>query len=429
MKIYNPKVGVVGLGYVGLPVALAMAEKFSTVGFDAKSQRIEELARHYDRNGTATAEELQTSSVDLTSSVADLASCNFYIVAVPTPVDSANVPDLNALSRASIGLSPLLKAGDIVVFESTVYPGATEEVCVPLLEKHSTFKAGRDFFVGYSPERINPGDLQRGFKDICKVVSAQNEETLAKVAFVYESVVKAGVFKASSIRVAEAAKVIENTQRDLNIALMNELSVIFERMNIDTLEVLKAASTKWNFLPFVPGLVGGHCIGVDPYYLTHKAQILGYHPEVILAGRRINDSMGRYIADRTIQAMAMRGGICGGDRVSILGLSFKENCPDVRNSKVYDVIKRFQDYNLEVSVCDPWVIPEEAGEEFGLKLTPLNDLKPAKAVVVAVAHREFRDLPPDTIKPLVAPGGVLFDVKGIWPNGALREYGLEVIRL
>ena len=426
---YKPKIAVIGLGYVGLPVAVAMADKFNTLGYDAKKDRIRELQEGIDRNKTIEAQELKSSRLALSFDPKSLSDRDFFIVAVPTPVDSANVPDLGALAQACKMVGPALSKGAIVVFESTVYPGATEEVCVPLLEAAAGLVAGRDFFVGYSPERINPGDLERGFKDIKKVVSGQDEATLAKVAFVYESVVRAGVYRASSIKVAEAAKVIENTQRDLNIALMNELSLIFERIGIDTNEVLDAAATKWNFLKFVPGLVGGHCIGVDPYYLTHKAQALGYHPEVILAGRRINDSMGRNVAHRTIKALTRRGGVQHGALVNVLGLTFKENCPDIRNSKVFDVIKELAEYGVEVSVADPWVHEAEAFEEYGVRVEKMSSMRPAKALIVGVPHQQFRELRPTDLAAFLEPGGLVFDIKSIWSRNSLQNEGYEVLRL
>ena len=349
-------ISVIGLGYVGLPVAVAFGKVRRTIGFDINPLRISELQAGFDRTGEVTGTDLQNSDIAFTDKVAELAGADFHIVAVPTPVDEAHQPDLTLMYKASETVGRALKKGDIVVYESTVYPGVTEDECVPVLERVSGLQCGRDFTVGYSPERINPGDKEHTFTKIKKVVSGQDAATLEIVARVYESVVTAGVHRATSIKVAEAAKVIENTQRDLNIALMNELALIFDRMGIDTNEVLEAAGTKWNFLPFRPGLVGGHCIGVDPYYLTHKAEKIGYIPQVILAGRRINDGMGKFIAQRTVKEMIHAGHNVLGNRVTVLGLTFKENCPDLRNSKVIDIIRELQDYGIDVQVCDPWPI-------------------------------------------------------------------------
>jgi len=409
------KVAVIGLGYVGLPLAVAFAHKRSVIGFDINPRRIEELKRGYDRTDEVSSDELKAvSALDLTANPHELARADFHIVAVPTPVDGANIPDLTLLKRASETVGRILKRGDIVVYESTVYPGATEEDCIPVLEKFSGLKFGTDFTVGYSPERINPGDKEHSFTKIRKVVSGSDENTADVVAQVYESVVEAGVFRARNIKTAEAAKVIENTQRDLNIALVNELAMIFERMDINTYDVLAAAGTKWNFLPFKPGLVGGHCIGVDPYYLTHKAQSLGYHPQVILAGRRINDGFASWIVQKAIKEM-MNGPGLGGTRdrtVTILGMTFKENIRDVRNSKSADLVRSFRDYGFEVQIHDPYAIPEEVHEEYGMEIvTDLASLKPASCVVVAVGHGVYRNLDASAVRALSLPDALWVDVK------------------
>ena len=388
----NRKISVIGLGYVGLPVAVAFGKKNRTIGFDVNAERIRELQEGHDRTGEVSSEELAKTDLAFTNSLDELRKADFHIIAVPTPVDDAKRPDLSILLKASETVAKALKKGDIVVYESTVYPGATEEDCVPVLERVSGLTFGTDFTVGYSPERINPGDKEHTFTRITKVVSGSDSETLEIVASVYESVVTAGVHRAASIKVAEAAKVIENTQRDLNIALMNELALIFDRLGIDTLDVLEAAGTKWNFLPFRPGLVGGHCIGVDPYYLTHKAEKIGYIPQVILAGRRINDGVGKFIAQRTIREMIHAGQNILGSTVTVLGLSFKEDCPDIRNSKVIDIIRELQDYGITVQVHDPQADPLEVEHEYGLEIVPFEKLKPAAAVVVAVAHRQYREM-------------------------------------
>ena len=422
-------ISVVGLGYVGLPVAVAFGKVRQTVGFDINPVRIEELRNGYDRTGEVTSEDLAAADILFTDQIDDLRKADFHIIAVPTPVDDAHVPDLGLILKASETVGRALKPGAIVVYESTVYPGATEEECVPVLEKVSGLKCGPEFTVGYSPERINPGDKEHTFTTIKKVVSGQDAATLEAVAQVYESVVTAGVHRASTIKVAEAAKVIENTQRDLNIALMNELALIFDRLGIDTNEVLDAAGTKWNFLKFRPGLVGGHCIGVDPYYLTHKAEKVGYIPQVILAGRRINDSMGKFIARQTIKEIIRAGHNIVGCRVTMLGLTFKEDCPDVRNTRVVDIIGELEEYGLEVQVCDPQADVDEAKHEYGVTLTSLKDLKPAVAVVVAVAHAEFRALTVSEICHLTYGNPVLMDVKGIYNREELGKSGVRVWRL
>ena len=424
----NRIVSIIGLGYVGLPVAVAFGMKRRTIGFDINRERIQELRNSIDRTGEVTSEDLAHADILFTDRIEDLRLADFHIVAVPTPVDEAHQPDLTLLLKASDTVGKALKKGDIVVYESTVYPGVTEDECVPVLEKASGLSCGKDFTVGYSPERINPGDREHSFTRIKKVVSGQDPATLETVAQVYESVVTAGVHRASSIKVAEAAKVIENTQRDLNIALMNELALIFERLGIDTGDVLAAAGTKWNFLPFRPGLVGGHCIGVDPYYLTHMAEKIGYIPQVILSGRRINDGMGRFIAQRTIREMIHAGDNILGSTVTVLGLTFKEDCPDIRNSKVIDIIRELEDYGIEVQVHDPLADPKEVNHEYGLDLVPLDVLRPASAVVLAVAHRQFRDMPASSYRSLLS-GSVMIDVKGVFNRDEVKEMGIRLWRL
>ena len=422
-------ISVIGLGYVGLPVAVAFGKVRRTVGFDINSVRIKELQNGHDRTGEVTTADLQAADILFTEHLDELSLADFHIVAVPTPVDEAHQPDLSLMYRASETVGRALKKGDIVVYESTVYPGVTEDECVPVLERVSGLVCGRDFAVGYSPERINPGDKEHTFTKIKKVVSGQDAGTLEIVAQVYESVVTAGVHRATSIKVAEAAKVIENTQRDLNIALMNELSLIFDRMGIDTNDVLEAAGTKWNFLKFKPGLVGGHCIGVDPYYLTHKAEKIGYIPQVILAGRRINDGMGKFVAQRAIREMIHAGHNILGSTVTILGLTFKEDCPDLRNSKVIDIINELIDYGIHVQVCDPLADPEEAIHEYGVRLVPIAELQPAAAVVAAVAHRQFLTWSAHDIKRFMNGNPVLIDVKGMYDLRAMTTAGIRVWRL
>jgi len=422
-------ISVVGLGYVGLPVAVAFGKVRRTIGFDINRTRIKELREGYDRTDEVTSEELSGADILFTDRIEDLKGADFHIVAVPTPIDEANQPDLSLMCRASETVGMALKPGDIVVYESTVYPGVTEDECLPILERVSGLKGGVDFKVGYSPERINPGDREHTFTKIKKVVSGQDEETLGVVADVYSSVVTAGVFRASSIKVAEAAKVIENTQRDLNIALMNELALIFDRMGIDTGEVLAAAGSKWNFLKFSPGLVGGHCIGVDPYYLTHKAEKLGYIPQVILAGRRINDGMGKFVAQRAVKEIIKAGHPVLGSVVTVLGLTFKENCPDLRNSKVIDIVKELQDYGIEVQVCDPLADHEEALHEYGVNLTPRSELKPAVAVVAAVAHTKYRSLSAADLIAMMVQNPVLVDVKSMFDRQKMSAAGIRVWKL
>ncbi|WP_028079853.1 nucleotide sugar dehydrogenase [Solimonas soli] len=412
------RIGVVGLGYVGLPLAVAFGQRYPSVGFDIKAQRIAELRAGHDRTGELDADRLHAAQqLHFSDDPQALNDCNFYIVTVPTPVDSALRPDLAPLEGASRLLGQRLKRGDTVVYESTVYPGTTEEVCVPILERESGLVFNRDFFCGYSPERINPGDAQRGVADIVKVTSGSTPECAAFVDTVYRSIIKAGTHRASSIKVAEAAKVIENAQRDVNIALMNELAMIFNKMEIDTGEVLRAAGTKWNFLPFRPGLVGGHCIGVDPYYLTHKATVLGYHPELLLVARRINDKMGIYVANQVMRLMAARKIHIVGSRILVLGLTFKENCRDLRNTKVIDIVNELKRLHAEVDVHDPWADPQEAKAEFGIHV--LGEPAPATydAIVLAVAHSAFAEMGTTRLHELGRAEHVVFDVKGVLPQG------------
>jgi len=423
-------IAVVGLGYVGLPLAVEFGKKMPTIGFDLSEQKIRAYREFVDPTGEVSREDLRAATqLSVTSDPAKLKDADFIIVAVPTPVDDAHKPDFSPLVSASESVGRNMKKGATVVFESTVYPGATEEVCIPIMERLSGLKWKTDFFVGYSPERINPGDKERTLTKIVKVVSGDTPETLERVAQVYSSVITAGVHKASSIAVAEAAKVIENTQRDLNIALMNELAIIFHHLGIDTLEVLQAAGTKWNFLPFRPGLVGGHCIGVDPYYLTYKAEKVGYHPQVILAGRRINDGMGKYIAEQTVKRMIQAGFPVGSDDVIVLGLTFKENCPDIRNTKVVDVIRELQSYGVRVHVHDPVAADDEARHEYGIPLTKWEDLPRSAAIVYAVAHREFSQRPIEDYLSKLAPKGVVIDVKGQVSAADYAPHGSGVWRL
>ena len=423
-------VAVVGLGYVGLPLAVEFGKKWRTIGFDLSASKIANYRKFIDPTGEVSEEELRAAvRLEVGNDPAALAEADFIVVAVPTPVDAAHQPDFGPLVGASRSVGQNLKRGAIVVFESTVYPGATEEVCIPIIERESGLKWKRDFFVGYSPERINPGDKERTLTKIVKVVSGDTPETLERVREMYASIVAAGVYPASSIKVAEAAKVIENTQRDLNIALMNELAIIFDRVGIDTQEVLKAAGTKWNFLPFRPGLVGGHCIGVDPYYLTHKAEMLGYHPEVILAGRKINDGMGKFIAEQTVKNLVRNGWQIKDAPIVVLGLTFKEDCPDLRNSRVIDVIHELQSYGARVIVHEPVADAEEAGHEYGVELTPWEDLPKAAAIVAAVAHQVFRDRPLADYLEKLQPGGVLTDVKSLFDEAQLKKSGVTVWRL
>ncbi|WP_147653672.1 nucleotide sugar dehydrogenase [Vulcaniibacterium gelatinicum] len=415
MDIGKVRIGVVGLGYVGLPLAVAFGRQFETVGFDIDPARVDELRRGHDRTGETAPAELATAQrLALTTGLEALRDCNVYIVTVPTPVDEANRPDLEPLERASTMLGGVLARGDVVIYESTVYPGTTEEVCVPLLERHSGLRYNQDFFCGYSPERINPGDRQRRLPDIVKVTSGSTPETAEFVDALYRRIIVAGTHKAPSIRVAEAAKVIENTQRDVNIALVNELAMIFDAMGIDTQDVLAAASTKWNFLPFKPGLVGGHCIGVDPYYLTHKATVLGYHPELILTARRINSRMGLFVAHRVMRLMARKRIHVVGARVLVLGLTFKEDCPDLRNTRVVDIVRELHAANAEVDVHDPVADPAEAEAELGLRLLAEPEAGAYDAIVLAVAHGAFRQA---DVRRWGKPGCVVYDVKSVLDRG------------
>jgi UDP-N-acetyl-D-galactosamine dehydrogenase len=420
MNLKNSTIAIIGLGYVGLPLAVEFGKHRSVIGFDINPERIAELEAGQDHTLECSQEELvKASHLTYSCNAEALPQAQVYIVTVPTPVDQANRPDMTPLVKASTTVGKALKKGDLVIYESTVYPGATEEVCVPVLEQQSGLKFNQDFFCGYSPERINPGDKEHRLPSIKKVTSGSTPEVAEQVDQLYKQVITAGTHKASSIKVAEAAKVIENTQRDVNIALMNELSLIFHKLGIDTLEVLQAAGTKWNFLPFRPGLVGGHCIGVDPYYLTHKAQEVGYHPEVILAGRRINDSMASHVADETIKLMLRKGHPVLGSKVLVLGLTFKENCPDVRNTKVVDIIKSLEGYNAEVDVYDPWIDVKEAEREYGLLcLTRMPDYGQYAAIVLAVGHSQFIELGEQGIKAWGQPNAVVYDVKSILPMGA-----------
>lgn len=423
-------IAVVGLGYVGLPLAVEFGKKFRTIGIDLSAEKIASYRQHIDPTGEVSSKDLKEATLlEVGTDAAALKEADFVIVAVPTPVDDAHQPDFSPLVSSSRAVGQNLKQGAIIVFESTVYPGATEEVCIPIIEQHSGKKWRKDFFVGYSPERINPGDKERTVTKIVKVVSGDTPETLATVQEIYASVITAGVFPASSIKVAEAAKVIENTQRDLNIALMNELAIIFDRIGIDTLEVLQAAGTKWNFLPFRPGLVGGHCIGVDPYYLTHKAQKLGYHPEVILAGRRINDGMGKFVAEQTIKQLVRRGLPIKNCPIIVLGLTFKEDCPDLRNSRVIDVIRELESYGARVVVHDPVADAKEAQHEYGVDLVSWNDVPKAAAIVAAVNHKEFKERSTADFLSKLEAGGVITDVKSMFDSAAFTAAGISVWRL
>jgi UDP-N-acetyl-D-galactosamine dehydrogenase len=416
-SLSDAKLCVIGLGYVGLPLAVEFGQKYQTTGFDLNARRIDELRQGIDSTLEVPDAELRGAKLlSFTTSSDDLKECNVYIVAVPTPIDAAKRPNLAPLEGASRTVGGVLKRGDVVIFESTVYPGATEEVCVPLLAKESGLVYNRDFFCGYSPERINPGDREHRLPMIVKVTSGSTPETAQFVDALYSSIITAGTFKASSIRVAEAAKVIENTQRDVNIALVNELALIFERLGINTSEVLDAAGTKWNFLPFRPGLVGGHCIGVDPYYLTHKAQEVGYHPNMILAGRRLNDHMGHYIASIVIKLMVKRGIDIANSRILILGLTFKENCPDLRNTRVIDIIDEFKEYGVEVDVYDPWVNPAEALSEYGIKLVEQLNGGVYSGIVLAVAHKQFAEMSVDALRRLCREKSIIYDAKNLYPS-------------
>ena len=423
-------VAVVGLGYVGLPLAVEFGKKLRTIGYDLSTDKIENYKKYIDPTGEISTKELLAAShLTVTTDPTELSLADHIVVAVPTPVDIAHQPDFRPLLGASEAVGKHMKRGAIITYESTVYPGATEEVCIPILEKYSGMTWKKDFHVGYSPERINPGDKEHTLTSIIKVVAGDDADTLEKIAKLYETIISAGVHRASSIKVAEAAKVIENTQRDLNIALMNELALIFDKIGIDTLEVLQAAGTKWNFLPFRPGLVGGHCIGVDPYYLTHKADMIGYIPQVILAGRRINDSMAKFIAEQTVKHIIKAGFHVKGAKVNVLGLTFKENCPDLRNSKVADVIQELQSYGIDVHVHDPVADSKDARHEYGLKLEAWENLPRAEAIIAAVSHREFLARPMSEYLSKVAENGCFIDVKSQHDQTALRKAGLSVWRL
>lgn len=412
MHLESLKIGIIGLGYVGLPLAVEFGKKITTVGFDINQNRIDDLNQHQDHTLEVTSEELkQANYISYTTSLEKLKECNFFIVTVPTPIDDYKQPDLTPLIKASETIAKVLKKGDIVVYESTVYPGATEEVCIPVLEKNSNLIFNKDFYAGYSPERINPGDKEHRVTNILKVTSGSTPEVADYVDQVYNLIIEAGTHKAPSLKVAEAAKVIENTQRDVNIALINELALIFNKMGIDTEDVLKAAGTKWNFLPFRPGLVGGHCIGVDPYYLTHKAQAIGYHPEIILAGRRLNDSMGSYVATQLVKGMIKKKIQVEGAKVLVLGLTFKENCPDLRNTKVIDIVKELKEYNMNIDVYDPWIDAKESEEEYGITpISVLND-NSYDGIILAVAHNEFKEMGAKQIHNLGKPVHILYDLK------------------
>lgn len=416
LKLNDAHIAIIGLGYVGLPLAVEFGKHYRTLGFDINQARISELKRGEDHTLEVSRDELALASwLSYSNEISDLRDANIYIITVPTPIDEHRQPDLTPLVKASETLGKVIKPGDVVIYESTVYPGATEEDCIPVIERVSGLKYNVDFFAGYSPERINPGDKEHRVTTIKKVTSGSTPEVAELVDNLYRSIITAGTYKASSIRVAEAAKVIENTQRDLNIALINELAVIFNKLGIDTEEVLLAAGTKWNFLPFRPGLVGGHCIGVDPYYLTHKAQAIGYHPEVILAGRRINDSMGRYVVSELVKAMIKRRIHVAGAKVLVMGLTFKENCPDIRNTKVVDILTELKDFGVDADVFDPWVNSEEAMHEYGI--TPLNrpETGAYDAVILAVGHREFREMGAAGIKALTKSESVIYDLKYVLP--------------
>jgi UDP-N-acetyl-D-galactosamine dehydrogenase len=418
-NFHEIKIAIVGLGYVGLPLAVEFSKKFPVLGFDISETRVSELSSGIDNTLEVTSQELEASSLQFSSLVQDLKECNTYIVTVPTPIDSFNQPDLTPLLKASEMLGSVIGKGDVVIYESTVYPGATEEVCIPLLENESSLEFNVDFFVGYSPERINPGDKEHKITNIIKVTSGSTEEAASFVDMLYASIIKAGTHKVDSIKVAEAAKVIENTQRDVNIALINEFSIIFNLLEVDTLSVLEAAGTKWNFLPFRPGLVGGHCIGVDPYYLTHKAQSVGYHPEMILAGRRLNDGMGRYTVAQLVKTMLNKSIQVNGAKVLVLGLTFKENCPDIRNTKVVDIVSELKEYNIDVDISDPWCSAEEVKHEYGLSLidNPKEDYY--DAIIIAVSHTQFKELGVTKIRNLGKKNHVLYDLKYSLPKNSV----------
>lgn len=425
------KIAIIGLGYVGLPLAVEFGKKRPVLGFDIQPQRINELRSGKDSTLEISHEQLKAASnLVFSDNAIDLKTCDIFIVTVPTPIDTANRPDLTPLIKASESVGKAMKPGDIVIYESTVYPGCTEEVCVPVLEKSSGLKFNQDFFCGYSPERINPGDKVNTLTKIKKITSGSTPDIAKLVDNLYSGIVTAGTFLATSIKVAEAAKVIENTQRDLNIALVNELSVIFDRLDIDTIEVLEAAGSKWNFLPFRPGMVGGHCIGVDPYYLTHKAEEVGYHPQVILAGRRINDNMARYAARNVIRLMLKNGMDVARSRVGVMGITFKENCPDIRNSKVVDLVRELQSWGVDVVVTDAWADPEEVRREYGIELKPISESSPVDALVVAVGHDEYRNLDISSLRQFCrTENPVLADIKALYLKKDAQDFGFTVFRL
>lgn len=431
MSLIDKKIAIIGLGYVGLPLAVEFGKRYSVLGFDINSARIAELQSGQDSTLEVTPNELANATkLTYSCNQADLSSCEVFIVTVPTPIDMANRPDLTPLIKASETVGKALKHGDVVIYESTVYPGCTEEVCVPVLEEFSGLKFNKDFFCGYSPERINPGDKVNTLTKIKKITSGSTPEVAKAVDELYASIITAGTYAATSLRVAEAAKVIENTQRDLNIALVNELSVIFDRLGIDTLEVLEAAGSKWNFLPFRPGMVGGHCIGVDPYYLTHKAEEVGYHPQVILAGRRINDDMARIAARNVIKLMLRNGIDVARSTVGILGITFKENCPDIRNSKVVDLVRELENWGVNVVVTDPWANEDEVQHEYGLQLGSVDPAHPVDALVVAVGHNEYRNQTPSDLRPLCRGNTpVLADLKSLYNRHEAANAGFTVFRL
>lgn len=430
MGINQERIAIIGLGYVGLPLAVEFGKSRAVIGFDINQGRIQDLRSGVDNTLEVTPEDLRLSKyLEYSSNLDDLKDCGVFIVTVPTPIDLANRPDLTPLIKASETVGKILKPGAIVIYESTVYPGCTEEVCVPVLEKHSGLKFNENFYCGYSPERINPGDKINTLTKIKKITSGSTPEVAKAVDELYRGIITAGTYPATSIKVAEAAKVIENTQRDLNIALVNELSVIFDRLKIDTVEVLEAAGSKWNFLPFRPGMVGGHCIGVDPYYLTHKAEEVGYHPQVILAGRRINDNMARYAARNVIRLMLQSGVDVARSRVGVMGITFKENCPDIRNSKVADLVKELQNWGVEVVVSDCWADPAEVHDEYGIKLSQISQAEPVDALVIAVGHNEYRDLSPQALKELCkTQEPVLADLKALYSREAATAAGFTVFR-
>lgn len=429
MSAQSEKICVVGLGYVGLPVAVAFSKKYETYGIDINGKRISELESGRDVTNEVPDSELAECKIKYSTDIQDAKDASFYIVTVPTPIDTSHRPDLRAIYASSKSVGSVLKKGDMVVYESTVYPGLTRDRCIPILEEISGLKAGTDFQVGYSPERINPGDKEHRFESILKVTSGMDRQAAERVTKTYASVVTAGVFEAASMEAAEAAKVIENTQRDLNVALVNELSIIFDRLNIDTRDVLAAAGTKWNFLKFEPGIVGGHCIGVDPYYLTHRAEEVGYAPQVILSGRRVNSEMGRFIAQKTIKILAQKGATIANSRVTLLGVTFKENCPDIRNSRSFDIVDELRDYGIEVQCSDAEADPAEVRQEYGYELTAFEDLKPADAVIVAVKHKAYQELGPDQLLSLFAKNRLLVDIKGVFDRSKLRELNIDFWRL